>query len=118
MKNGRLKKFQPLHQRQRNTFVVTYRLVLEFCDVDTDAVLTLDDKVTLYSTDGDRAYERTLSIMDDHNPGNGYLDLVFDGLLPNMNYSCLYAPGQDGEEHHIFKDVPLAELIEDVSYGS
>lgn len=66
-------------------------------------------KYRLRSTDG--AYEQTLGPKDDLVPGDAYLELRFEKLLPGHRYSLARLDESD-REREIFADVPFIEVVD------
>ncbi len=66
-------------------------------------------KYRLRSTDG--AYEKTLGPKDDLIPGDAYLELRFEKLLPGRRYTLTRLDDAE-RERDVFADVPFIEVVD------
>jgi peptidoglycan hydrolase-like protein with peptidoglycan-binding domain len=80
-------------------------------EIDPYLGSTLDDKYTLYSTDG--KYRKTLIIKDDKIDGDDIITLKFDDIFTDLLYTLEIDSGAEGDKYNVFEDIPYDELIND-----
>lgn len=78
--------------------------------IDPNDAASKDDKFKLTSTDGQ--YEKILTVKDDKVDGDAFVDLVFDNLKVNLNYTLEINPGKEGKPYNVFEDEPLEDVID------
>jgi hypothetical protein len=81
--------------------------------IDPAEASSFDDTFTLKSSDG--SYEKQLTVADDIVPGDAFVDLIFDNLKSNLNYTLEVNPGAEGDAYKVFEDVPFKEIMEHYS---
>ena len=82
-------------------------------EIDPADASTVSEKFILIGLRGDaRVYEQTRTTKDDVEPGDRFLDLIYTGLIPDLDYSLEVDPGEstNTEKHFCFEDVPWKEL--------
>ena len=63
-----------------------------------------DDKYTLYSTDKDKFYKRTLTVNDDKVDGDNFLELHYYPVRKDLEYTLCIDPGEEGEKYNVFEN--------------
>ncbi len=70
-----------------------------------------DDKYTLFCSDDESIYKKTLTVKDDHVPEDEFLTLEFLDLISDRPYTLEVEPGTGAECYRLFEQVPLEELL-------
>jgi hypothetical protein len=86
-----------------------YEIIVDI-QVDPEDLEIADDRFTLFSTDGPRTYERTLTIEDDLIPDDDFATLRYTNLNPNLSYTLEVDPGGSGTPYELFTDVAYPDL--------
>jgi len=80
-------------------------------DVDPADARTCNDRFTLRgSGPSGLRYEQVRTVRDDLVPGDHAVDLLFDGLVPDLSYSLEIDPGRQGKPYFAFEDVSWSRL--------
>jgi hypothetical protein len=81
-------------------------------EIDPSDYRSLDDTFSLLGKDssGQIAYQQVKSRNDDIVEGDGFVDLIFLDLKPELIYSFRIDPGKDGECYYAFEEMPWSEL--------
>jgi hypothetical protein len=77
--------------------------------VDPSDPRNTDDLFTLTS-EPPGAYHKVQTVGDDITPGDTTVDLIFDGLDPDLKYSLEIDTGLDGTKYFLFKNLSYGEL--------
>lgn len=102
LKNG----FTPKPDKDYELIVPVFRLQLEI-----DESYTRDDKFTLYSTDDEKYYKQTMTFDDNQSEVEEYLDLHFQGVRRDLNYTLEITTGS-GEKYELFNEEPYDNFAE------
>jgi hypothetical protein len=92
-------------------------LIVEL-ELDAGDLEAQDDKYTLYCSEDESIYKKTLNVRDDHVEGDKFLTLAFPGLVKDHRYTLEVNPGAAGNPYYVFEDVPLEELSDQIRYES
>jgi hypothetical protein len=57
-----------------------------------------------------KSYEKILTIKDDYQSGDDYVDLFFEDLNKELNYTLEIDPGNEEEAYSVFENIPFIEL--------
>ena len=79
-------------------------------EIDPSDAKSRDDRFTLFSSDS--SVKITKTVKDDQQPGDAFVDLVFDGLPKHLDYSLEIDLGDEGGRSLAFEKVPYAQLGE------
>ncbi|CDH44893.1 hypothetical protein [Candidatus Contendibacter odensensis] len=105
---------QKIARRNENVFNSLPALAVDL-HINPDAPQAKDDHYRLLNEDGSLHQERT--VIDDAIPGDGYLTLIFTGLIPGCKYSLEVDLGAEGRYLSFYK-VLLEDLLETASNPS
>jgi hypothetical protein len=70
-----------------------------------------DERFILTVVQGGSAKRIVKGVRDDHVPGDAYVDLVYDELIPGARYTLTVDPGKEGAPYHVFEDLAHDELF-------
>jgi hypothetical protein len=86
---------------------LVFKITLE---IDPNDPAADNDKYTLYSTDGSKTYNKTLTPEDDKVKDDNRITLVYDDIDSGLNYTLEIDQGSDGDKFNLFEDIPWEML--------
>lgn len=80
--------------------------------IDPARLNSVDDRFTLTGRNkgGDEIDKHVKTTADDLIRGDGYVDLLYMPVWPNLRYSLEVDPGKEGSPYLLFDDVPGQEI--------
>ena len=88
---------QGVQSGKQNTFQVSGTALIVRLELDPRAASSQDDRYTLYTSDDDTVYSRTLTVKDDCEVGDPFVTLQVPRSDADHTYSLKIEPGGDAE---------------------
>jgi hypothetical protein len=79
--------------------------------MDPEKAAADEDAFILISTDASSSYERTLTVANDKIKGDKFIDLEFDDLIKDLDYSLKVLPGNKEKGYFLFQNMPYSEIV-------
>jgi len=80
-------------------------------EIDPDDASSQDDKYTLFCSDDDTLYKKTLTVKDDQISGDKFLTLKFTNLIDDNKYTLEVDPGEGEEPYQLFAFIHTDDLL-------
>jgi hypothetical protein len=79
--------------------------------IDPEQAAADEDAFILISTDAESSYNRTLTVANDKIKGDKFIDLEFDNLIKDLDYSLKILPGNKEKGYFLFQNKPYSEIV-------